>query len=373
MGIPPEIRKLLGTREASAHASLSCGLQGPIGETHLVVADGQLFVFERESLIGEFTEVEIDPAHPPRLESGTFNDVLHLAIADGAAYELQVSSFDRDAIRQLLDEHAAGPRADAQTPEPPAAETPAVIETVTAPPPTVAPPPAAHAPQEPDPDELKEREEAARDAEKRGTQHAYYGSDPGCAGCLIQAVIFFGGIVAMWFAHEHAMLNIGVVEPTDTYDESPVFVITKIVAVIAGMYLGGKTASIVGGIFRKLNWTGWVAFVKDRAVAIGQRGKWQIVIDSGQPFQFEGGAHSSLSASTDKDGKPTKRSFSVFVRVNQDGKYFTLKTSISRAGHPESVSGIPLKPLSEDWKDQRMITMDNKTFRQVLKRLQDWQ
>lgn len=100
MGIPPEIRKLLGTREASAHASLSCGLRGPIGETHLVVADGQLFVFERESLIGEYTRVEL--AAVPVLEQGDFTDTLHLLAVDGSDAELTVTSFEREAVASVL-------------------------------------------------------------------------------------------------------------------------------------------------------------------------------------------------------------------------------------------------------------------------------
>ena len=407
MAVPSEIRKLLGNRDVKAHASLSCSFQGPIGETHFILADGELFVFERESLIGEFRQAELDPAHPPKLEPGTFNDVLHVALADGTAHELQVSSFDRDSIKKLLEANVAsppGPVADAR--EQAAQETSAESHedtratagsdedggqssidqlATTSPPPEqdphardVAPGQAKRTtgyttPSEVDPDEAKESAEAAKAAEKRGDKNVYYGSDPGCAGCLMQALLFFGGIVAMWFAHEHAMLNIGVVEPTDQYDDSPVFVITKIVAVIAGMYLGGKSATLLGKLFQKLNWTGWIAFAKNRAVAIGQRGRWQVVIDSAKPFEFAGGAHSSLEATTDKQGRPNKRNFNVFIRVAQDGNFFTLKTSLPRASHPESVSGIPLKQLSEEWKDERLITMDNKTFRQVLTRLQNWQ
>ena len=77
MDVPSEIRNLLSGREPKAHAALSCSIHGPIGETHFVVADGQLFVFERESLFGEFKPVALDPAHPPRLEKGTFSDTLH--------------------------------------------------------------------------------------------------------------------------------------------------------------------------------------------------------------------------------------------------------------------------------------------------------
>lgn len=169
------------------------------------------------------------------------------------------------------------------------------------------------------------------------------------------------------------MLNIGVVEPTDTYDESPVFVLTKIVAVIAGTYLGGKTASLLGRLFQKLNWTGWVNFAKDRAHVVGPRGRWQMTLDPSRPYVMRGAAHSSTEPSTDKQGKPLKRGFNVFLRVEQDGRFFVLKTSVSRAGTPGDLAGLPLEQLTEPWKDERLITMDGRTFRHVLKRLQDWQ
>ena len=439
MAIPSEIRKLLGNREPTAHASLSASFHGPIGETHFVVADGQLFVFQRESLIGDFEPVQLDPAHPPKLEKGTFNDVLHVSLADGTPHELQVSSFDRDGIQRVLEANAAPAEqaeATAKTSSP-ESDTPLAdvkefsdmeklfdtgdkaaeekeetsslddaanefnkateklqglgseedsglidlksIETPQAPdafrvePYKAEEPKPAEPPVTPvvvDKDEAREEAEALKEAEKNRNKNIYYGSDPGCVGCLIQVVLFLGGILGMWYAHEIGMLNIGVVEPDQEYDESAIFVITKIVAVIAGIYLGGKSASLFGKLFQKLNWTGWVAFVKDRAVVIGQRGKWQTTLELSQPIEFDGGAHSSISASTDDKGRPNKRSFNVFMRVIQGSVSFTLKTSISRAGNPASFSGIPLQALSEERKDERMITMDNKTFRAVIKRLQ---
>lgn len=451
MAVPSEIRKLIGDRDVKAHASLSCSFQGPIGETHFVVADGQLFVFERESLVGKFRSIELDPAHPPKMVPGTFNDELHVALADGSAHELQVSSFDRDSIKKLLEENA-GP---APTPTPPADKpfepsekqattpqaevsveqmsslsdlealfdtgedfpkveedsdssspndavkdlqdataklqeskdgedtglidlkalefnlqqaennAPATVEPIQQP--DYASPPAI------DEDEAREAAEAAKHAEKQRNKNIYFGNDPGCVGCLIQTLLFFGGILAMWYAHEIGMLNAGVVEPDQEYDENLVFVLTKILAVIAGIYLGGKSASLFGKLFQKLNWTGTIAFVKGRAIVMGPRGKWQMVLDPSTPFSFEGGAHSSIQSSTDDKGRPTKRSFIVFIRVVQEPTSFTLRTGVPRADHPKTICGIPLKPLQEEWKDERTIRLDSKTFHIVLKRLQSWQ
>lgn len=410
MSVPSEIRKLLGDRQPTAHASLSSSFQGPIGEAHFIVADGQLFVFQRESLIGEFEPVALDPAHPPKLVPSTFNDELHVALADGSSHELQVSSFDREAIKKVLEENAAPAQESPPQVAPPPEDTSTqqdaqellqdalemakpdndsglvdIRQFAEEPPPPVearspehqpAPPESKSGyttPREVDPDDIKERDEAAKAAEKRGDKNVYYGSDPGCAGCLIQTVIFFGGILAMWFAHEHAMLNIGVVEPTDQYDDSAVFVLTKIVAVIAGMYLGGKTASLLGKLFQKFNWTGFIAFVKDRVLVFGPRNKWQLTIDASRPYELHGAAHTSVEQTQDKSGKPIRVSYNIFLRITQDGKSCVLKTGVYRTGFPNEMSGLPLQPLEEEWKDERLITMEKTTFRNVLRRLQDWQ
>ncbi|MBZ0134899.1 MAG: hypothetical protein K8I27_00835 [Planctomycetes bacterium] len=385
MAVPSEIRKLIGDRRVKAHASLSCSFQGPIGETHFIVADGQLFVFERESLIGDFRPVALDPSHPPSIEKGTFDDTLHVTFADGVAHQLRVSSFDRDALEHVLLEHASAPPVETIRESTIPADNPPVAtqETLDQAPAEAlhlkpAPPRSRVTPrsQPPAPDSDTEAEaKADAEAEKAGRgkkdKGVYHGSDPGCAGCLIQAALFFGGILALWFLHEQAMLNTGVVQPEDTYDDSAVFVITKIVAVIAGIYLGGKSASLFGALAAKLNWTGHVAFVQGRVIVTGQRGKWQVSIDRSRPFELEGGAFSSIEASTDDKGRPNKRTFQVYVRLAQDGQDGLLRTSYSRAAPPESIAGVQLQLLKGEWEHQRILTMNEKTFRNIVKRVSE--
>jgi hypothetical protein len=369
MAVPAEIRKQLGDREPSAHASLSCGLTGPIGEVHFIVADGQLFVFERESLVGEFRAVDLDAAHPPRLEAGSFNDVLHMALADGSAHELQVSSFDRDAITALLDRTGArsvseGPP-PAEAPDESAAEPEPMLIEMPRPEPEPLETPAAEPAPETGPAADSDEEAAELAADKEAQKHEgreFHGSDPGCTGCLIQFVLFAAGVVALWFAHEQAMLNTGVVAPEDEYDESFLFVITKIAAVVAGMYLGGKLAGLAGRVFRRLQWTGRALVERGSCVVEGPRAKWTLTVDLSREFTLEGATHTS--------GKGEgKHSHGVWVRLQQDGRHADFKTTYMRARTQPRFEGVPLARLEKDREAPQTLSIQELTLRRLVRRL----
>jgi len=104
--IPQEIRALLPA-PITAHAALSCSPGSVVGETHFVVAGGRLLVFSRESLVGGYAPVLLDPAAAPALDNGDFSSTLHLQLVDATPVELNVSSFERPAMQALLAELAA--------------------------------------------------------------------------------------------------------------------------------------------------------------------------------------------------------------------------------------------------------------------------
>ncbi len=104
--IPQEIRAVL-PGPPTAHAALSCSPGSVVGETHFVVTGGRLLVFSRESLVGGYAPVLLDPAVTPALEGGDFSSTLHFQLADATPVELNVSSFERPAMQALLAELAA--------------------------------------------------------------------------------------------------------------------------------------------------------------------------------------------------------------------------------------------------------------------------
>lgn len=127
--IPSEIRASLPA-PVVAHAALSCSPGSVVGETHLVVAGGRLLAFARESLVGAYARLPLDPAVAPALEGGDFSSTLHFQLADGTPVELNVSSFERPALAQLL----------AQLPDPVARSTDTASGPLTGAPGPVAKP-----------------------------------------------------------------------------------------------------------------------------------------------------------------------------------------------------------------------------------------
>ena len=378
MSVPSEIRKLLGGRDVKAHAALSCSFSGPIGETHFVVADGQLFVFERESLIGDFRAVDLDPAHKPKLERGSFNDTLFVALADGAVHELNVSSFERDSIEQVLLENAATPEAQpAEIEKPTVFNTDAHFETGNAPVPEPVGPakPVIERQSTPSarrelPEQPTEKERAEEEDKQLGREVSIYcGSDPGCIGCLTQFLLFAGAIVAFWYLHIEAAQTLGIVPEGTVEDDSFSFIATKILAVIAGGYFGGRLAGLFGKLFRMLNWTGRVVFSQSTIQVIAPRAKWLLLIST--PLEFSISVESFTEAEETHDGQDRlhKRGFNYYLNIEQNGQQATLKTSHPTAQALIDFAGLPVKPAEAKPSEERCITFDYKTLKHIARRL----
>ncbi|MCA8914007.1 MAG: hypothetical protein KDB90_01245 [Planctomycetes bacterium] len=396
MSVPSEIRKLLAGREPKAYASLSCSFHGPIGETHFVVADGQLFVFERESLIGDFKRVTLDPEFPPKLEKGTFSDTLHVALADGEAYELTVSSFDRDALEQVLLENATAAPAEIvvgveatasevlknapaeagadPVGEPESADTPAQDELIdlrkkaeefdSKPQPQPSEP--KHALTAVDQAKDNEAEEDKRaDAEVA----VYYGSDSGCFGCALLLVVFSAAVVGFWYLHIEAARTIGLIGPTEEDADSFSFIATKIIALIAGAYVGGRAAQLVNKVLNGLGLTGRVMFSQNVIQVFGRLGKWHLMITTPVEFQMTLEAYSEVEAATDSQGKPAKRAINYYLRIGQHGKSALLKTSNYSAVPYREIAEVPVKQAIAEPTSDQLITFEYKTFKKLLRKL----
>lgn len=76
-------------------ASLACRLDGPIGETPPVVADGQTFVFTRKSLLGSSPPSHL-MAHAPYAGPGDFNAPLHRALDQSAALRVAQHGYESE-------------------------------------------------------------------------------------------------------------------------------------------------------------------------------------------------------------------------------------------------------------------------------------
>ena len=396
MSVPSEIRKLLAGREPKAYASLSCSFHGPIGETHFVVADGQLFVFERESLIGDFKRVTLDPGFPPKLEKGTFSDTLHVALADGEAYELTVSSFDRDALEQVLLENATAARAEsvasveAMTSEA-LAEAPAELADAPTAVPESPDSPAQDGlidlrkmaqevdskPQQPptEPKRALSEVQQAKDNEPEDDKRedaqvaTYYGSDSGCFGCTLLLVVFAAAVIGFWYLHIEAARTIGLIGPTEEDADSFSFIATKIIALIAGAYVGGRAAQLVNKVLNGLGLTGRVMFSQNVIQVFGRLGKWHLMITTPVEFQMTLEAYSEVEAATDSQGKPAKRAINYYLRIQQHGKSALLKTSNFSAEPYREIAEVPVNQAIAEPTSDQLITFEYKTFKKLLRKM----
>jgi hypothetical protein len=360
MAVPQEIRKLL-TAEPQSHAALSCSLHGPIGETHMVVADGRLSFFIRETLVGNFTCVALDPVRLPVLEAGDFADTLHVQLADGTSFELNVSSFEREAVARTLAAAAAEPTPESApiepTPDAPASPPEQQVEAPAGFGPAEAPalPLAAPAP-EPDPeDEQAEKEPAT-----------YEASTLRLMPCLGMVLFFVGPIVGMWVAHSEAMLAMALLAPGEYLEVGFIFVITKILALVAGIYAGVKLLTLFNRFGTSRNWDGKVIFDRHGVKLIGPSNKWEITIDESRPFELSCDCHAEKPTSSSESAK---RQHIYYLRIQQQGDAATLRTSVYATSPEPVIAGAHVVPIEREQETPNTLAMDEKVFRRVAARL----
>ena len=392
MDIPADIRKQLGNASPEAYATLSCGLDSPIGETALVVADGQLFVFTRESFISEFRPVSLDRKHAPRIERGDFNDTLYLSGAEGDAWQLNVSSFEREGISELValcQQMPAEAASTAPTRQDDAAmqahvegllgkyhdivqQHNAAIARDTAGP---QPAPPAHAPRpEPVPEgkfETEDIPDPPETADKLRAANLHHGNDMPTPGCFAQLALFAGGVYLMWYMHDLAMVQYGVLQAGAPDTEGFTYVATKILAVICGCYLGGKLAGFVARIGRARRWLGHIEFNGSRLVCTGPAGAWRVEFDLDRPIDMECRVQKSSLDTGDPKTQPQKVNRNVQVRLFQDGNECFLKAYHNSPEPVLGVAGMHTLAVDDLEKHERAFLMDSDTLRHVLKRVRD--
>ncbi len=327
MSLPSELAALLQGATVRAHASVSASMTGPIGETHLVAVANGLRVFSRESLVGQFEEFTLDPDHEPRLEQGDFADTLLLALADGSAHELNVSSFEREAVRRVLH------------PPPPAPEP----EKLPAP--AEEPAPIVSRAQEPGPDAEPAPKPVTRyDRSSEAGAEIIFGSNVGTTGCLVQVALLAGGVAALWFLHNLAIEQLGTMLGTQYTDEDFVFILTKIAAVIGGVYAGGRMSKVFGRFVRRLNWAGIIIFKGTRLAVMGQRGTFTRSFDTRLPIQVAVVAHTSMQQ---EQQSPAKRAYNLFATLEQDGNSVLLKATQFATEPQLDVEGLTIQTVTE--------------------------
>lgn len=370
MTLPSEIRKLLEV-EPRAHAALGCGLHGPIGETHLVLAGGRVLVFTRESLVGSFARVEL--AALPKLERGDFADTLHLQLADGTDAELNVSSFERDAVVALLTAAVETPAAPVPPPPSRRQVTPAEPQHNEG----LPPKPAARETEgkakfptqsatEAQPETEPEKEKPDKQAGKEVA--VYHGSDPGCIGCVAYLVVFGGAVVGFWFLHTEAARTVGMIGPSETEQDSFSFIATKVVALIAGAYLGGRLIQLVNSLLRAFGLVGKVMFSQSVIQVFGPSGKWHVMYSTPLPLEVTLRCHKS-GGDSEQNGKPVKQLYNYYLGLSQNGQSVLLKTSHYTVTPLREIAGIPVTPVAEEPKNERQFGMEYQTFKHVARRI----
>ncbi|MCB9932503.1 MAG: hypothetical protein H6841_03685 [Planctomycetes bacterium] len=371
MAVPSEIRKLLDA-DPEAHAALGCGLQGPVGETHLLAVGGRVVAFTRDSLIGEFTRVEL--AAIPDLERGDFADTLRLQLADGSDAELNVSSFERDAVVSLLDT-AASPAPEQETPRP------AVVEPADREPPRVAlPPPRPERskpqqpvdfPQEPAPEASGEPEPEKEKPDKQAGREVavYHSSDPGCFGCVAYLVVFSGTLVGFWYLHIEAARTVGMIGPSETEQDSFGFIATKVLALVAGAYMGGRLIQLVNRALCGLGLIGRVMFSQSVIQVFGPAAKWHVMFSTPLPIEVSLRCHRKFEESEASSDKPGKLVFNYYLTLSQHNQTVQLKTSKHATAPQHEIAGIPVIAADEEPKSDRQLGFEYQTFKHVARRI----
>jgi hypothetical protein len=181
----------------------------------------------------------------------------------------------------------------------------------------------------------------------------------------MQFLVFSGAVVGFWFLHIEAARTLGIIGRGEVEDDSFSFIATKILALVAGGYLGGKAAQLLGKGFRILKWPGRVTFTHRDIQVIGPSSKWLLVIETSRPFDIALTSFSDGEELLDAQGKVAKRSFKYFLRIEQDQQHAYLKTTHLTAEALQSIGGIPCSPASSEPQDERVVTFDYKKMKHI--------
>lgn len=109
--LPEELRPAAIT----AYLKIPQGLKGGLGETHLIVQEGKLFVLSRNSFTAPLTLEALDPNALPHIEKEGFRSALCLKTADGQEHRLPILLQERE-VEELLRKVSGAARSPKDSP-----------------------------------------------------------------------------------------------------------------------------------------------------------------------------------------------------------------------------------------------------------------
>lgn len=324
MTLPGEILRLLPPGLAvQATAAVSCSPASSVGETRLVLADSRLFAFVRESLIGEFAQLALDPAFPVRLVGDDFSTVLQLRPENAPSIDLRVSTFERADVARLLallpaDAGAAtvpaAPQAASASPGPVQGSVQPVVpdsaaamapaqSSVLLPPPMPQPPtlppvlPTAVAGQK----ELKDE---------------FSGELPFLTGCLPGLIIWIGATVGLWFLEEALRLLLAEETNWKFWLFGVAEVVGKAIAIAAGLAAAIGAGVLLDDWNFRTNRSGRVTIRNGRLVVLAPKLAWKVDLPlAGATVEFQ-----CQPKQAQENQQPEQQQFSALIKVSSRGE-----------------------------------------------------
>jgi hypothetical protein len=281
MNLPDEIRRLLPPGAAvQAQAGLSCSPASPVGETRLVLAQGQLHAFVRQSLIGGYEPLALDPAFAPRLEGDDFSGVLVIQPAGGEPARLRISPFERADIQRLLAALPAATTPLAAAAEVPPAPVPAAPPVLPpSPPPPPEPAPLDQAPPQPLPADAQQSLPPVRpnnDAQhEESRKDDFAGELPFLTGCLPMLAITAVLIAGCWVFDDYSRAWLAARTGWGALEDGFLEVLGKIVAVVSGLVGGILVAIRIDAWNFRTNRSGRVTIKHGRIVVLAPKSAWK--------------------------------------------------------------------------------------------------
>jgi len=369
MRVPEELEPHLQGASVDAIAQVSSGLDGPVGETWLVVVAGKLRVFSRSSMFSEFAEAALDSAHPPQLEPGDFADTLHLAVADGSSHEVNVTSFERKAVRDALAlcESATPPPA----PEPEFQPAPEVADhddeygDVEPPSQSIAPDTSAEVTDDREVFRNNGHHDAIREKgiQKALLKDVYSGNSYGLEGCLVLAIGFFLPIAVLWFGYDLYRDRVDAYLIAQGLSEAFVFedfiILARVVIVIIGLFFAVQILRIAGMFMRAANWGGRVSFEGSKLVVAGRRKSWETTIRFTEPFRMR---FIFQAPSTTNETKSPGL-------ILEQGNQVALIRTFGRPFVQMDAEDLLWIDIKEPAKDQKFVSLNTNDFNAVARRL----
>lgn len=272
MSLPAEITRLLpaGTK-LSAHAVISSSPGSSVGETHLIVADGRLLAFVRESLIGQFAPLALDTSFSPQLIGGEYSASLRLRLGDGTEAQLAVSTFERAPVATLLAALPATPVAD--TPQKAAVEQPVAAPAPVTPTEVAKPAEtAAHVLESTSPQRHLAEPKPPADGKWRDE---FAGDTPFVTGCLPTLIAAVALCIVLWIGESLLRETINDLTGWAFLKWGFIEFLGKAIAIVGGLVAAVWFGMWLDGVNFRANTTGRVTIKNGMLVVLAPKAAWK--------------------------------------------------------------------------------------------------